>query len=172
MGFLQSSSCVITIVWLHHWDINKTPEEKVRFELHKDAAWYFEQILKTAPYDHLPPISQTFQERQTKHTKHCWRIKDGLISNVLQLSPTHGHTSIGQPANTYIHQPCVDTGCRLGDLPIVMVNRDGWQESQGNLYCQYVLICTQLLISWFYGMSTLVWLFNQAFLFNKQLNSF
>ena len=34
-------------------------------------------------YGHLPPISQTIQVRQTRHTGHCWRGKNELISDVL-----------------------------------------------------------------------------------------
>ena len=40
----------------------------------------------------------------------------------------HRHTSVGQPAKTYIYQLWVDTGFRLEDLPKVMADRDKWQE--------------------------------------------
>ena len=82
-------------------------------------------------YDHLPLILQTTQVR---HTGHCWRSKNKFISNVLQWTPTHGHTSVGWPIKTYIHQLCADTGCCLQDLTRMMVERDGWQESQRNLW--------------------------------------
>ena len=77
-------------------------------------------------YSHLPPISQTIQVRQTRHAGHCWRSRDKLISDVLLWTHTHGHTSVGRPAKTYIHQLCADTGCHLEDLPREMANRDGW----------------------------------------------
>ena len=32
----------------------------------------------------------------------------------------HGFASVDRPAKTYIHQFCVDTGCRLDDLPLMM----------------------------------------------------
>ena len=35
-----------TTVWLHHLEFNETPGEKARWELHNDAACYFEQILE------------------------------------------------------------------------------------------------------------------------------
>ena len=44
MGILQSSSRVNTIVWLHHSNFKKMLGEKGRWELHKDAVCYFEQI--------------------------------------------------------------------------------------------------------------------------------
>ena len=37
-------------------------------------------------YSHLPPITQV---RQTRHVEHCWRRRDGLISNILIWTPTH-----------------------------------------------------------------------------------
>ena len=33
-------------------------------------------------YGHLPPITKTIQARRTRHTGHCWRSKDELISDV------------------------------------------------------------------------------------------
>ena len=35
---------------MHHLDFNEILSEKARTELRKNAAWYFEQILKAAPY--------------------------------------------------------------------------------------------------------------------------
>ena len=60
----------------------------------------FKQILESTPtkqqlYGHLPPISQTIQVGQAKHSGYWWRNKDNLISNVLLWTPIRGHTSIG-----------------------------------------------------------------------------
>ena len=41
-------------------------------------------------YDHLPPIMKTIQARRTRHTGHCWRSRDDLISDVLLWTPTYG----------------------------------------------------------------------------------
>ena len=46
-------------------------------------------------------ITQTIQLRRTKHAGFCWS-KDELKSNVLWMTTTHWHTSVGQPAKTYI----------------------------------------------------------------------
>ena len=40
----------VTVVWLHYLDSNETLGEKARWELYKDAACCFEQILELAPY--------------------------------------------------------------------------------------------------------------------------
>ena len=43
-------------------------------------------------YGHLPPISQTIQERWAKHARHYWRSKDELI-----WTPTYGHITLDEP---------------------------------------------------------------------------
>ena len=67
---------------------------------------------KKHQYGHLPPISQTIQGRWARHV---WS-KDELISDVLLLTPTHGHTSVGRPGRAYM---------RTQDGPF---RRDGWGE--------------------------------------------
>ena len=47
---LPSCSRISNTVWLHHKDSNKMLEEKARWELHKNAARYFEESLETARY--------------------------------------------------------------------------------------------------------------------------
>ena len=77
---------------------------------------------------HLPPILQTIYKRRAKNTWHSLRSKDKIRSNLLLWTPTHGHTSIDQPAKSYIHQLWADNGCRLEDSTNVMTDRDGWRE--------------------------------------------
>ena len=56
---------------------------------------------------HLPLISQTIQVRLARLAGHFWESKEKLLSKVLQWTPTHGHTSAGQIAKTFIHLPWV-----------------------------------------------------------------
>ena len=53
---------------------------------------------------------------------------------------THGHTSVGWPVNTYIHQHCADTRCCLEDFSIVMTDRDKCQkrDSKGSTLSTYL----------------------------------
>ena len=53
-------------------------------------------------YGHLPPITETFQGRRTKH----------------------GQAKAGLPARTYIQQLCEDTGCCPEDLLEAMNDRE------------------------------------------------
>ena len=79
-------------------------------------------------YGHQPPITKTIQARQTRYAGHCWRSRDELISDVLLWTPTYGRTKAGRPPQTYIQQPCKDTGCRPEDLPEAMNDKEKWRE--------------------------------------------
>ena len=79
-------------------------------------------------YSHLPLIMKTIQARWTRHTGHCWRSKDELISNVLLWTPAYGQAKAGRPARTYVQQLSEDTGCNPEDLPEAMNDREKWLE--------------------------------------------
>ena len=74
---------------------------------------------------------KTIQVRRTRHTGHCWRSNDELISDVLLWTPTYGQAKAGRPARTYIQQLCEDTGCNPEDLPEAMNNREKWEGGSG-----------------------------------------
>ena len=79
-------------------------------------------------YDHLPPITKTYQARQTRHAGHYWRCKDELISDVLLWTPAYGQAKAGRPARTYIQQLRENTGCGPEDLPEAMNDKEKWRE--------------------------------------------
>ena len=79
-------------------------------------------------YGHLPPITKTIQVRRNRHEGHYWRIKDELVSDVLQWTPTYGQAKAGRPARTYIQQLCEDTSCNPEDLPEAINDREKWRE--------------------------------------------
>ena len=65
-----------------------------------------EQFLRQHPtrhqlYGHLLPITKTIQVRRTRHTGHCWRSRDELISDVLLWTPTYGRAKAGRAARIY-----------------------------------------------------------------------
>ena len=53
-------------------------------------------------YGHLPPIMKTIQVRRTRHTGHCWRSRNELISDVLLWTHTHGREK-SRTTSTNIH---------------------------------------------------------------------
>ena len=119
---LVSDCSIDTAIWMHYLDANKMAGEKARRQLHKNAVSNIEQVLEATPhktqlYGHLPPIMKTIQVRQTRHSGHCWRSRDELISDVLLWTPTYGRAKTGWLARTYIQQLCEDTGCIPEDLP-------------------------------------------------------
>ena len=76
-------------------------------------------------YGHLLPITKTINVRRTRHTGHCWRSRDELISDVLLWASSHGRAKAGR---TYIQKLCEGTGFSPEDLPEAMNNRDGWRK--------------------------------------------
>ena len=76
-------------------------------------------------YGHQPPVSKTIQIRRTKRR---WRNKYELINDEMLWIPSHRRARVGQPAKTYLPQPCTDTECSLEDLPGAMDDRDEWWE--------------------------------------------
>ena len=147
---------------------NKMLEKKVSWELHKNTAYCFEQILEAALYKiaAVPLLSQTIQAR---HAGHCWGSKEELISDVLLWTPSHERTNVGQPTKTYIHQLCRDTRCHLEDLPRVMTNKDRWKKRLQRIKpgsmpwwsSRYIYIYLRLT-DWFYSMLNLIGLFNTS----------
>ena len=92
-------------------------------QLHKNVESNIEQVLATTPHE-----TPTVQVRRARHTGHCWRSKDELVSDVLLWTPTYGQAKAGRPARTYIQQLCEDTGCNPEDLPEAMNDREKWRE--------------------------------------------
>ena len=60
------------------------------------------QPRKQQLYTHLLPISLANQVRTRRHAGHCWKSVNKLLSNIFLWTPTHGHTSVGRAAKTYI----------------------------------------------------------------------
>ena len=74
---------------------------------------------------HLHPISKT---NQIRHTGHCLRSKDELISYILQWIPSHGRARVGRSARIYLQQLCADTGCTQEDLREATEGKEEWRE--------------------------------------------
>ena len=74
-------------------------------------------------YRHLPPIKKTIQVRRTRHAGHCWRSRDGLISDVLLWTPTYGREKqddqLEHTFSSYVR------------IPEAMNDREKCRESQG-----------------------------------------
>ena len=100
--------------------------QKKRLELHKDTVYCFEQIQEVTLYKTttIQPLTSRHTNYQVRHGGRCWRSKDEFISDILLWTPTYGHTGIDWPAETCIHQFCVDTRCYLEDLLRAMADRE------------------------------------------------
>ena len=132
-SFFQVAVVSILLYRCTEWTLTKCMEKKLdgnytrmlRAILNK--SWR-QHPTKQQLYDHLPPIAKTIKVRRTRHTRHSWRSKDEVISDVLLWTPSHGRAKAGRPASTCIQQLCADTGCIPEDLPEAMDGREGWRE--------------------------------------------
>ena len=134
---------VSTIAWLHHFLWTKHLDRKLdgnytsmlRVVLNTSWKRYSTEHL----YGHLLPNRQTIQVRWIKHADFSRRSKDELTKDIILWIPTHGHTSVDQPAKANTHQFSVDTGCRLEDLSRVTDDMDreserGKEKVKGNRF--------------------------------------
>ena len=130
-SFFQAAVVLILLYGCTTWTLTKHMEKKLDSNYTRilwtilNKSWR-QHPTKQQLYGHLPPITKTFQVRRTRHVGHCWRNRDGLVSDILLWTPSHGQAKAGQPTRTYIQQLCADTGYSLEDLLEAMDDRDGW----------------------------------------------
>ena len=104
------------------WTLTKRQEKKLygnytrMLQAILNKSWR-QHLTRHQLYGHLPPITKTIQARRTTHAGHCWRSKDGPISDVLLWTPAYGQAKAGRPTRTYIEQLCEDAGCSPEDQP-------------------------------------------------------
>ena len=132
-SFFQAAVVSILLYGCTTWMLTKRLEKKLDGNYTRMLRAVLNKSWQQHPtrhqlYGHLLPITKTIQVRWTRHTGHCWRSKDELISDVLLWTPAYGHAKAGRPARTYIQQLCEDTGCNFEDLPEAMNDREKWQE--------------------------------------------
>ena len=132
-SFFQAAVISILLYGCTTWMLTKRLEKKLdgnytrMLQAILNKSWW-QHPTRHQLYCHLPPITKTIQVRRTRHSGHCWRSRDELISNVLLWTPTYGQAKAGRPARTYIQQLCEDMGCSPEDLPEAMNNRVKWRE--------------------------------------------
>ena len=133
LNFFQEAVVSILLYGCTTWTLNKRTEIKLdgnytrmlRAILNK--SWR-QHPTKQQLYGHLQLITKTIKIRRSRHSGHCWRSWEELISDVLLWTPLLGRAKAGRPARTYIQQLKADTGCSLEDLLGAMDDREGWRE--------------------------------------------
>ena len=132
-SFFQAAVVSILLYGCTTWTLTKRLEKKLdgnyirMLQAILNKSWQ-QHPIRYQLYGHLPPITKTIKVRRTRHSGHCWRSKDELISDVLLWTPTYGRAKAGRPAQIYIHELCEDTGCSPEDLPEAMNDREKWRE--------------------------------------------
>ena len=132
-SFFQAAIVSILLYGCTTWTLTKRLKKKLDGNYTRmlrailNRSW-FENSTKQQLYGQLPPITKTIQIRRTRHTGHCWRSRDELISDVLLWTPSHSRAKVGQPARTYTQQLSEDMGCSPEDLLEAMNDRKRWRE--------------------------------------------
>ena len=132
-SFFQAAIMSILLSGCTTWMLTKLLEKKLDGNYTRMLRAILNRSWRQHPtrhqlYGHLPPITKTIQIRRTRHAGHCWRSRDKLISNVLQWTPPHARAKAGRPAQTYVKQFCLNTGCSPENLPEAMNDRERWGE--------------------------------------------
>ena len=125
-----------TVLWHTTWTLTKRLKKKLdgnytrmlRAILNKSL---LQHPTKNQLYGHLTPITKNIQVRRTRHTGHCWRSKNELISDVFLWISAYGQAKAGLPARTYIEQLCEDTGCSPEALPEAIKNGENGERGSG-----------------------------------------
>ena len=133
LSFFQAAVVSILLYGCTTWTLTKRLEKKLDGNYTRMLRAILNKSWRQHPtrhqlYGHLPPITKTIQARRTRHTGHCRRSRDELLSDVLLWTPTYGRVKAERPARTYIQQLCEDMGCSSEDLPEAMNDREKWRE--------------------------------------------
>ena len=135
-NFFQAAVVSILLYGCTTWMQTKRLEKKLdgnytrMFRAILNMSWW-QHPTKHQLYSHLPPIKKTIKVRWTRHTGHCRRSRDELISDVLLWTPMYGQAKAGRSARTYIQQLCENMGCSPEDLPEMMNDGKVAREGQG-----------------------------------------
>ena len=85
-GLIPSRGCVKTIVWMHHTAANKK-REKARWELHKNAISYLEQILEATLHETraVQPHTSHLKNIQVRRIRHTGRFGEARTNSSLMF---------------------------------------------------------------------------------------
>ena len=108
-SFFQAAVVSILLYGCTTWMLTKRLEKKLDGNYTRMLSAILNKSWRQHPtwhqlYGHLPPITKTIQVRRTRHSGHCWRSKDELLSDILLWTPRYGQTKAVRPARTYIQQ--------------------------------------------------------------------
>ena len=128
-SFFQAAIVSMQLYGCTTWTLTKRMEKKLDDNYTRmlpailNKSWR-QHPIKQRLYGHLPPITKTIKTGRIRHSGHCWRSRDELISDVFRWTPSHGRTKAGRPARTNIQHLCVDTGYSPEDLSKAMDDRE------------------------------------------------
>ena len=140
-SFFQAAVVSILLYECTTWTLTKRLEKKIDGHYTRMLRAILNKSWRQNPtrhqlYGHLPPITKTIQVRRTRHTRHCWRSRDELISDVLLWTPTYGRAKAGRPALTY------SSPVRIRNVALKTSQRRGaiGRSGEGNISSLYTYV--------------------------------
>ena len=91
-SFFQAAVVSILLYGCTTWTLTKRMEKKLDGNYTRILRTILKKSWRQHPtkqqlYGHLPPVTKTIKIRRTRHTGHCWRSRDELVSDVLLWTP-------------------------------------------------------------------------------------
>ena len=91
-SFFQPAVVLILLYGCTTWTLTKRLEKKLdgNYTRMMRAILYIswqQHPTRHQLYGHVPSIAKTIKARRTRHTRHCWRSNDEIISDVLPWTP-------------------------------------------------------------------------------------
>ena len=165
-SFFQAAVVSILLYGCTTWTLIKRMKKKLDGKYTRmllailNCSWR-QQSTKQQLYGHLPSITKTIPVRRTRHSGHCWRSRDELISDVLLWTPSHSRAKAGRPVRTSIQQLCVNTGFTHEDRLETMNYSEGWRERVKDICADgmtwwykyiYIYIYIYIMVLYFYSL--------------------
>ena len=96
-SFFQAAVVSILLYGCTTWTLTKRLEKKLDGSYTRMLRAILNRSWQQHPtrhqlYGHRPPITKTIQTRRTRHTGHCWRSNDVIVSDELLWTPAYGQS--------------------------------------------------------------------------------
>ena len=104
-SFFQAAVVSILLYGCTTWTLTKRLEKKLDGNYTRKLRAILNKSWRQHPtrhqrYGHLPPITKITQVRRTRHSGHCWRSRNELISDLSLWTLTYGQAKAGRQART------------------------------------------------------------------------
>ena len=115
-SFFQAAVVSILLYGCTTWTLTKLMEKKIDDNYTRmlreimNKSWR-QHPIKQQLYGHLPLVTKTIKIRRTRHTGHCWRSRDELVSGPLHMDEQRQDVKLEPTYSSYV--PIRDVALRI-----------------------------------------------------------